>query len=47
MKKFLRMFRSEERGLSLLELTVVAAIISILAALTFVAVTGTISTTVP
>ena len=47
MKKFLKMFRSEQRGLSLLEMTVVAAIISILVALTAVAVTGTTSRPVP
>ena len=44
MKNLIAALRSDERGLSLLELTVVAAIISILAALTAVAVTGTTST---
>ena len=44
MKTLIAALRSDERGLSLLELTVVAAIISILAALTAVAVTGTTST---
>lgn len=45
MRKFFEMFRGDQHGLSLLELTVVAAIIAILASLTAVAVTGTTSTT--
>jgi prepilin-type N-terminal cleavage/methylation domain-containing protein len=45
MRPFIGFLRGNERGLTLLELTVVAAIISILAALTAVAVTGTTNTT--
>lgn len=45
MRRIIESLKHDERGLSLLELTVVAAIISILAALTAVAVTGTTRTT--
>ncbi len=44
MRTFIKRLLSAQRGRSLLELTVVAAIISILASLTAVAVTGTTST---
>lgn len=45
MSRFIRRFSRGQEGLSLLELTVVAAIISILAALTAVAVTGVSTST--
>jgi prepilin-type N-terminal cleavage/methylation domain-containing protein len=45
MRTLIKRLHGDQRGLSLLELTVVAAILSILAALTAVAVSGTTSTT--